>query len=109
MMYGLKPVPFRVANVPFKAANVPFKVAKVPFKAVSVPFKAVHIVRVGLVIWRQLCALVFAIRCDRYRDDGDEDDRKNDGEPAQQVQAVVEEAAKAVRVDGAWRFLGQKR
>jgi hypothetical protein len=87
MMYGLKPV---------------------PFKAVSVRFKALHVARAGLVIRSQLCALVFAVGGDRYCDDGDQDDRKNDGEPAQQVEAVVEEAAKAVRIDVAWRFLGQK-
>jgi len=36
----------------------------------------------SLVIRSQLGALVFAIRGDRYRDDGDEDNRKNGGEPA---------------------------
>jgi hypothetical protein len=52
--------------------------------------------------------LVFAICGDCYRDDGDEDNRKNGGEPAQDVEAAVEETAKAVRAGHAWGFLGQK-
>jgi hypothetical protein len=52
--------------------------------------------------------LVFAICGDRYRDDGDENNRKNGCDPAQQVEAVIEVTAKAVRVGGAWGFLGQK-
>jgi hypothetical protein len=94
MMYGLKPVPFKAVSV--------------PLKAVSGRFNAEQVARAGLVIGGELCALVFAVGGDRYCDDGDEDDRQNDGDPAQHVEAVVEQAVEAVRVDSAGRFLGRE-
>jgi hypothetical protein len=115
MMYGLKPVPFKALSVCSKALSVRSKAVRVRFKAVSVRskevsvrFKAVHVARAGLVIGGELCALVFAVGGDRYCDDGDEDDRQNDGDPAQHVEAVVEQAVEAVRVDSAGRFLGRE-